>query len=717
MLSFWLSILFGILLVGLAVLVGWLVIERLKWRRSGMDADERLKFETLLSDISADFARLLSEDVDATIQESLKRLCNFLGADRGTFLQFVPGSDLAYRSHSYAQPGIPPAPEIVGDEHSPWYVEQIRRGVVLNYPRMAEQLTDEASNERTYVQRSGIKSHLTVPILVDGTVVCALAFSTMKSWREWPSELIARLRLAGEVFTQSLLRKQAQTSLVDSQHRYSLATAAGGVSVWDYNLETGQVYSDPILPIIVGLPPDTVLSRDSWYDWVHPEDVSIVLEYEKQLVSARDFDPRGLTKGVASVEYRLLHRDGGVRWVQLRGAVVERKDGVANRIIGTVTEITERKLFEEALRTGEERYRNVVETQTELICRFYPDTTLTFVNGAYCRYFEKSPEQLLGTKFLDLIPAASRSAVMNHLQSLITNPRNILYEHEVLDPRGGVGWQQWINHAIMDSHGAVIEFQAVGRDITELKLAGEELRKTQLELQHVSRVMTMGEFMSSIAHEVNQPLAAIRTCGEAGLRFLSPDSLNLTKSREALENIVKDSVRASEVLKRIRSLVKKTASEKVPLDINEVVREAVSFTASELERQSVTLVLDLEPGVPLIVADRIQLQQVMLNLISNSIEAMEGISSAQRSLTVKSTMHGSEWIVVSVIDAGPGLRPEDSRRVFEAFFSTKPDGMGLGLSISKTIIESHGGKLWAPSNGTKGGILEFKLPVNSEKAE
>ena len=717
MLFFWLSIVFGILFIGLAVLVGWLVIERLKWRRRGMDPDERLKFETLLSDISADFTRLQSEEVDATIQESLKRLCDFLGADRGTFLQFVPGSDLAYRSHSYAQPGIPPAPEIVGDEHSPWYVEQIRRGVVLNYPRMAEQLTDEASNERTYVQRSGIKSHLTVPILVGGTVVCALAFSTMKSWREWPSELIARLRLAGEVFTQSLLRKEAQTSLVDSQQRYSLATAAGGVSVWDYNLETGQVYSDPVLPIIVGLPPDTVLSRDAWYDWVHPEDVSIVLEYEKQLVSAGGSDPRDLTKGVASVEYRLLHRDGGVRWVQLRGAVMERKDGVAHRIIGTVTEITERKLFEEALRTGEERYRNVVETQTELICRFYPDTTLTFVNGAYCRYFEKSPEQLLGTKFLDLIPAGSRAAIRNHLQSLMTNPRNILYEHEVLDPRGGVGWQQWINHAIMDSHGAVIEFQAVGRDITELKLAGEELRKAQLELQHVSRVMTMGEFMSSIAHEVNQPLAAIRTCGEAGLRFLSPDSLNLTKSREALENIVKDSVRASEVIKRIRSLVKKTASERVPLDINEVVREAVSFTASELERQSVMLVLDLEPGVPLIVADRIQLQQVMLNLISNSIEAMEGILSADRSLTVKSTTHGSEWIVVSVIDAGPGLRPEDSKRVFEAFFSTKPAGMGLGLSISKTIIESHGGKLWAPSNGTKGGILEFKLPVNSEKAE
>ena len=715
--SDWFTMLAGVVFFGLAVAIVWLAIDRLKWRRAGRDADERLRFETLLSDISADFTRQQSYDVDDTIHQSLRRLCDFLGADRGTFLQFVPGSELAYRSHSYAQPGIPPAPEVVGDEYSPWYVEQIRRGVVLNYPRMAEQLTDEASNERTYVKRSGIKSHLTVPILVGGSVVCALAFSTMKSWREWPAELIARLRLAGEVFAQALLRKQAQTSLLDSQNRYSLATAAGGVSVWDYNLETGDVYSDPVLPIIVGLPPNTVLSRDEWLKWVHPDDLSIVLEYEKQLLAAGDFDPQDMTKKVPAVEYRILHRNGGLRWVQLRGAVVERKDGVAHRMIGTVTEITERKLFEEALRTSEERYRNVVETQTELICRFHPDTTLTFVNDAYCRYFEKSPEQLIGTKFIDLIPVASRATVKNHLQSLITNPRSVLNEHEVIDPRGGLGWQQWVNRPIRDSHGEVIEFQAVGRDITELKAAGEELRKAQVELQHVARVMTMGEFLSSIAHEVNQPLAAIRTCGEAGLRFLSHESLNLTRSREALENIVKDSIRASEVIKRIRSLVKKTSPEKVPLDVNEVIREVASITAGELEHHGVSLMLELEPDISSVSADRIQLQQVLLNLISNSIEAMDGISPGERSLTVRSAGNGSDWIVVSVLDAGPGLKPEDSKRVFEAFFSTKPDGMGLGLSISKTIIESHGGKLWVPVNGSKGGVVQFKLPVNAENGK
>ena len=483
---------FIFVVIALTCVIGWLSYERFRWRRARRDADERLKFETLLSDISADFTKSQSDEVDATIQESLKRLCDFLGADRGTFLQFPADSDLAYRSHSYGQPGIPPAPSIVGDESSPWYVEQIRRGVVLNYPRMAKQLTDEAANERTYVERAGIKSHLTVPILVGGKVVCALAFSTMKSWREWPVELIARLRLAGEVFAQSLLRKQAQASLLDSQDRYSLATAAGGVSVWDYNLETGEVYSDPILPLIVGLPPNTLLSRDEWMTWVHPDDVPIVNEYERRLVSGADVDPGDLQRKVPSIEYRVRHRNGGFRWVHLSGAVVERKDGVANRLIGTIIEITERKLFEEALRRSEERYRNVVETQTELICRFRPDTTLTFANEAYCRYFEKSPDDLIGTSFLELIPPSGRAAVRSHLESLISNPGNVLNEHEVIHPGGGVGWQQWINHAIFDSDGRIVEFQAVGRDITELKAAGEELRKAQHDLRHATRLIDHG---------------------------------------------------------------------------------------------------------------------------------------------------------------------------------------------------------------------------------
>ncbi len=704
----------GLLLL-CGILIAWLLYERVRLRRARQDVHEQLSFETLVSNLSADFASLKPDQVDASIHGWLKQLCEFLDVDRGTLLQFATDSSLAFRSHSYAAPGIPAAPEVVGDEYSPWYADQLRRGNVLNFPRMASELSDAARIEKTYVERQGIKSHLTVPIIVDGSVNFALGLSTMRSYRVWPDEMVGRLRLVGEIFAQTLLRRHAEASLVDSQNRYSIATAAGGVSVWELNLETGEVYSDPVLPLICGLPPSTIMNREDWLKWVHPDDLERLLAYERQLINTEDVDWADLNRPVPAFEYRVLHARGGHRWVQIRGSAFQRKDGEPYRLIGTLTEISERKFVEEALRESEARYRNVVETQTELICRFKRDTTLTFVNDAYCRYFEKPREELIGTKFIELIPPQARASALGHIESLIANPRSMKHEHEVIAPGGRIGWQEWVNHAILDSDGRVSEFQAVGRDTTELRAAGEELRKAQAELQHVTRVMTMGEFLSSIAHEVNQPLAAIRTCGEAGLRFLSGDTVNLTRSREALTNIVSDSIRASEVIKRLRGLVKKTEPEKVLLDVNDVIHEVINLTRSELESHEIELVLSLDSGLPLISADRVQLQQVLLNLIANGIEAMSPVPKTERRLTISSQREGTDSILISVHDAGPGLKPEDSKKIFEAFFSTKAEGIGLGLSISRTIIETHGGRLWAAANGSQGATLQFTLPVSNSR--
>ena len=697
------------------ILIVWLLYDRIRLRRVRLQMDEKLSFETLVSSLSADFASLKADQVDASIDRWLQELCEFLDVDRGTLLYFATDSPLAFRSHSYAAPGIPAAPEVVGDEKSPWYAEQLRKGIVLNFPRMASELSEAARIERVYVERQGIKSHLTVPIVVDGSVVFALGLSTMRSYRVWPDEMVGRLRLVGEIFAQTLLRRQAEASLVNSQNRYAIATASGGVSVWDLNLETGEVYSDPVLPMICGLPQTTKLSRDEWLNWVHPDDLERVFAYEQQLIATEEVDWADVNQPVPAIEYRVLHAKGGHRWVQIRGSAFQRKDGKPYRLIGTMTEITERKAVEEALRESEARYRNVVETQTELICRFKRDTTLTFVNDAYCRYFEKSREELIGTKFIELISPQARASTLALIESLMADPKSVKNEHEVIAPGGRIGWQEWVNHAILDSDGRVIEFQAVGRDMTELRAAGEELRKAQAELQHVSRVMTMGEFLSSIAHEVNQPLAAIRTCGEAGLRFLSGDTVNLARSREALANIVSDSIRASEVIKRLRGLIKKTEPEKTLLDANDVIHEVISLTQHELESHDVEVFLNLENRLPAVSADRVQVQQVLLNLIANAIEAMNPMPTVERSLTISSKLEVPESILISVHDSGPGLKPEDSKKIFEAFFSTKPEGIGLGLSISRTIIESHGGRLWAASNGSGGAKIQFTLPVNTSR--
>jgi len=248
-------------------------------------------------------------------------------------------------------------------------------------------------------------------------------------------------------------------------------------------------------------------------------------------------------------------------------------------------------------------------------------------------------------------------------------------------------------------------------DITERKLAEEGLRKAQAELAHATRVMTMGELVSSIAHEVNQPLAAIATYGNACLRFLSGDPPNLTRSRQAIESIVSDSIRAGEVIQRIRALVKRTGPEHVRLDINEVVREVVHLARTELLNRKVSLQLELQAELQPVEGDRVQLQQVVLNLVLNGVEAMSAVTEGDRRLVIRSGRDDPDKVCVTVQDSGVGLSPQDVKRIFDAFYTTKSEGLGLGLSISRTIIEHHGGNLWAEPNPGPGATIKFTLPA------
>jgi C4-dicarboxylate-specific signal transduction histidine kinase len=257
------------------------------------------------------------------------------------------------------------------------------------------------------------------------------------------------------------------------------------------------------------------------------------------------------------------------------------------------------------------------------------------------------------------------------------------------------------------------QFRLVGEIFAgalERKRAGEELQKTRNDLAHVARLTAMGEMAASIAHEVNQPLAAIATYGDACVRLLSGESPNVKKSLEAINHIIGDSMRASEVVKRIRRLVKKTSHETSPQDLNQIITEMVAVTDADVLNRSVQLKLHLAPDLPWILGDRVELQQVVLNLIVNGIEAMSDITDRARQLEITSAMNGGEQVVVAVQDSGVGLNSE-LQRIFDPFVTTKPNGLGLGLSISRTIIEAHGGRLWAESNRGPGASFQFTLPT------
>jgi len=252
------------------------------------------------------------------------------------------------------------------------------------------------------------------------------------------------------------------------------------------------------------------------------------------------------------------------------------------------------------------------------------------------------------------------------------------------------------------------------RDLSEHVLASEALREAQAELAHVTRVTTLGELTASIAHEVNQPLATVVTYGDACLRWLDREVPRIDKARSAVEQMIGSARHASDVIERIRALSKRRAFESVRLDINQVIDDVVALIRREINLHSISLRLDLGASLPPVDGDRIQLQQVITNLLMNGIQAMSAVTDRHRELRIRSREHGSDQILVAVEDSGIGIEPEHAARLFNAFFTTKPDGMGMGLSICRSIIEAHGGQLWATANVPHGATFQFILPLNAD---
>jgi C4-dicarboxylate-specific signal transduction histidine kinase len=271
-----------------------------------------------------------------------------------------------------------------------------------------------------------------------------------------------------------------------------------------------------------------------------------------------------------------------------------------------------------------------------------------------------------------------------------------------------------------DLRGTVQELQstneALQAESLERKHAEEARREAQAELARVSRVTTMGELTASLAHEVNQPIAAAVTNANTCLRWLTRDQPDLEEAREAASRIVKDATRAAGIISRVRLLFKKSTPQRELVDVNEAIREMIVLLRSEATRYNITVRMELAGDLPLIMGDRVQLQQVLMNLIVNSIDAMKEVDGA-RELAVKSQRTEKEEVLVSVSDTGVGLPPGQTEQIFNAFFTTKPHGTGMGLRISRSIVESHGGRLWSADNSPRGASFCFTLPTNIEAKE
>ena len=411
-------------------------------------------------------------------------------------------------------------------------------------------------------------------------------------------------------------------------------------------------------------------------------------------------------------EGELVHsrRDGTQVVVSSRWSLLRDERGEPIAVLETNTDITERKRTEDALRRSEmylaEAQRLSLtgsfgwQVGSEEI--FWSEQTYRILR--YDRSSKPTIELILQRVHPDDV-----AFVKQMVDRAAQGEQDIDFEHRLLMPDATLKHVRVLAHATAYASSRR-ELVGAVMDITATTRAQEALQQTQAELAHVTRVTTLGELTASIAHEVNQPLAGIVINGEASLRWLGHQQPDLHEVRQAVERIISDARRASNVIRRIRDLSKKVTPELVRLDINEVIDDALLLVQRQILSHRVGLRLDLESGLPPVHGDRVQLQQVLINLLINGIEAMTHVSDEQRSMSVRSHLQDGDQVLVSVQDSGAGIDPENANRLFNAFYSTKHDGMGMGLSISRSIIEGHGGRIWAANNDGPGATIQFTLP-------
>jgi PAS domain S-box-containing protein len=497
-------------------------------------------------------------------------------------------------------------------------------------------------------------------------------------------------------------RKRSEEQLRESEARFQAMADTAPVMIWMTGTDALCNYFNKPWLEFTGRTMEQEVGT-GWIQGVHPDDVQGCFD---------GFLPAFHAQKPFRMEYRLRRADGEYRWVLESGIPRYTGAGEFAGYIGSNIDITERKRAEEELRAAETRFRTYVDHATDALFVHDDQRKVVDVNRQACESLGYTREELIGMTPPDFDPALGvDGAFVQWMKDRLDAGEVFVFETShrrkdgtffPVEVRVRPFW-----------HGGHRFGLALVRDITERKRAEETLRQIQAELAHVTRVTTLGEMTASIAHEINQPLSAVVNNASACLRWLTAN--NLEEARQSATLIIADGHRASEIINRIRVLAKKAPPRKDWLDINETVLEVIALASSEAQKNRVSLQTQLSSDLPLILGDRIQLQQVILNLIINAIEAMSAVSENPRELLIGSEKDESQGVLVAVRDSGPGLDPKSLDHLFTAFYTTKPQGMGMGLAISRSIIEAHGGRLWATANKDRGAAFQFTLPAGGER--
>jgi PAS domain S-box-containing protein len=442
---------------------------------------------------------------------------------------------------------------------------------------------------------------------------------------------------------------------------------------------------------------------------VHPADVALV----QQTIERASQDVKGY-----DYQYRLLMPDGSVKYVHVVARPFSDESGSVE-FVGAVMDVTATKRAEQRLREREAYLAEAQRlTHTGSGAWRVAGGDALYLSEEWYRIYGFDPKQGLSAwnERLARMHPEDQAKVQEAKDRAIREKSDYEVEHRIVLPDGTLKYTHTVGHPVLDASGNVEQFVCTMMDITERKQAEEArdaLRQAQADLSRFSRMTTLGELTASVAHEVNQPIAAASTNANTCLRWLAAETPNVEEARFAAKRIVQDIKRAAEIINRIRQLFKKGTAQRELVDVNEIIQEMIILLRGETTQYRVSVGTDFAAGLPQVIADRVQLQQVLMNLMVNSIEAMKNVDRT-RELIIKSQRAQNNGLMVSVTDTGVGLPAEQAEQIFNAFFTTKPHGTGMGLSISRSIIESHGGRLWVANNFPHGATFSFTLPGQLE---
>lgn len=441
-----------------------------------------------------------------------------------------------------------------------------------------------------------------------------------------------------------------------------------------------------------------------WTAAVHPEDLTALATVWNAMLAA------GLP---GETEARLLRFDGAYRWLLFRASPLRDASGVIVKWYGTNTDIDDRKRTEEKLKRGEAFLAEGqhLARMGNFLWRLATEE-ITWSEPLY-RIFEISAGSPMT---LDLIGSRVHPEDAPKLVDMVNRAQrgdsDFEYEYRIIMPDQSVKYLHMVAHRSRNYQN-LPEYLGAVLDVSRRHLAEQALSELRSELAHITRVTSLGALTASIAHEVHQPLSGIVTNASTCLRMLAADPPNVEGARETAKRTIRDGNRAADVIARLRSLFSGKAATSEPVDLNEAVRDVLALSTGDLQRKCVSLLTEFDHQLPAAVGDRVQLQQVILNLVRNALDAMSAVEDRPRQLSIWTEPDGSERVRLSVKDSGVGLNPELSKRLFEAFYTTKQEGMGMGLAVSLSIIESHGGRLWAAANDGAGATFAFSIPCEN----